>query len=78
MSDYHPFDFGSWRARKGQGVNCKVHGEQHGGLAIEFVPAPGEAAIRREYCGHCVIAAMDAAMPFLYALDHVADEEPDA
>ncbi len=72
---YIPFDFGSWRAPAGKTVHCKVHGEQHGGMAIEYTPAPGAPSIRCEYCGACVIAALDAAMSPLYALDYVDPDE---
>lgn len=58
MSDYIPFDLGTWQSDAGR--ECPRHGRQHGGLAIAVSPRPGET-ITRQYCGLCVLQALERA-----------------
>lgn len=58
MTDYYPFDFGSWKS--GEGRECPRHGQQYGGLLIVVSPRPGET-ITRQYCGMCVLQLLDSA-----------------
>jgi hypothetical protein len=60
---YFPFDLGSWASTSGR--QCPKHGLQQGGLAISVTPHRGAPAVIRNYCGLCVIEALDAVLPQL-------------
>jgi hypothetical protein len=61
MMDYIPFDFGGWTSPEGR--ECVVHGKQYGGPILAVKPGPGELTYIRQYCGLCLLAALDHALP---------------
>jgi len=55
MSDYIPFDIGSWKS--GKPLECFHHGQQFGGPVLQVSPEPGVVIIRN-YCGPCLLEVL--------------------
>lgn len=58
IGHYIPFDFGPWHDPEEPFV-CPKHGRQDGGLSLLVKPRRDAPAIRRDYCGICVLEALD-------------------